>query len=111
VIHVNDVHDVAGSSEIFSPPRMRPVLNRILDLQKIYGAAGEGYWQGAFTGVSLETHPQLGGDVTIDSADVRSQLENYMNSLQRWLAITGMSAKTLSPTVTDPVSAFRRGYP
>jgi len=83
---------------------MRPVLNRLLDLQKIYGASAEGYWQAAFTGLSLETHPQLGGDVTIDASDVRNQLENYVNSLQRYLALTGMSAHTLAPTVSDPSS-------
>lgn len=104
VLHVNDVYANAGSSEIFSPPVMRPNLNRLLDLQKIYGASAEGYWQAAFTGLSLETHPQLGGDVTIDSSDVKDQLENYMNSLQRYLALTGMSAHTLAPQVSDPTS-------
>ena len=102
VLHVNDVFANEGSSEIFSPPRCRAVLNRLLDLQKIYGASAEGYWQAAFTGISLETHPQLGGDVTIDNADVRGQLENYVNSLQRYLALTGMSAHTLAPEVSDP---------
>jgi len=104
VIHVNDVHANAGSSEIFSPPAMRPVLNNLLNLQKIYGASPEGYWQAAFTGISLETHPQLGGDVEIDDANVRNQIENYVNSLQRYLALTGMSAHTLAPTVTDPTA-------
>jgi hypothetical protein len=94
--------DNLNSSEIFGAPRMRPVLNRLIDLQKIYGASAEGYWQAAFTGLSLETHPQLGGDVTIDKADVRNQIENYVNSLQRYLALTGMSAKTLAPQVSDP---------
>jgi hypothetical protein len=101
VIHLADN---LNSSEIFGAPRMRPVLNRLLDLQKIYGASAEGYWQAAFTGLALETHPQLGGDVTIDAADVRNQIENYVNSLQRYLALTGMSAHTLAPAVSDPTS-------
>jgi hypothetical protein len=42
--------------------------------------------------------------VTIDKADVRNQIENYVNSLQRYLALTGMSAKTLAPQVSDPSS-------
>jgi hypothetical protein len=101
VIHVADN---LGSSEIFGAPRMRSVLNNLLDLQKVYGASAEGYWQAALAGIVLETHPQLGGDVTIDSADVRDQLENYVNSLQRYLALTGMSAHTLAPTVGDPLN-------
>ena len=99
--------DNLNSSEIFGSPRMQSVLNRLLDLQKIYGASAEGYWQAAFTGLSLETHPQLGGDVEIDSASVKDQLENYMNSLQRYLALTGMSAHTLAPTVSDPTSQIQ----
>jgi hypothetical protein len=99
VIHLADN---LNSSEIFGTPRCRPVFNRLLDLQKIYGASAEGYWQAAFTGLALETHPQLGGDVTIDSDDVRDQIENYINSLQRYLALTGMSAHTLAPQVSDP---------
>jgi hypothetical protein len=35
---------------------------------------------------------------------MRDQMENYMNGLQRFLALTGMSAKTLSPTVVDPTA-------
>jgi hypothetical protein len=101
VIHLADN---LNSSEIFGTPRCRPVFNRLLDLQKIYGASAEGYWQAAFTGLALETHPQLGGDVTIDSDDVRDQIENYINSLQRYLALTGMSAHTLAPQVSDPSS-------
>jgi hypothetical protein len=101
VIHLADN---LNCSEIFGAPRMRPVLNRLLDLQKIYGASAEGYWQAAFTGIALTTHPQLGGDVTIDAADLRDQVENYVNSLQRWLALTGMSAQTLAPQVSDPSS-------
>lgn len=101
IIHVADN---LSSSEIFGAPRMRVVLNRLLDLQKIYGASAEGYWQAAFTGLSIETHPQLGGDVTFDAADMRDQLENYVNSLQRYLALTGVSAHTLAPQVSDPAS-------
>lgn len=47
VIHVADN---LRSSEIFGVPRMRPVLNPILDLQKIRGASAEGYWQSCFDG-------------------------------------------------------------
>ena len=36
------------SSEIFGVPRMQSVLNAILDIRKIRGAAGEGYWRSCF---------------------------------------------------------------
>jgi hypothetical protein len=99
IIHVTDN---IGSSELFSAPRMRSVWNRLLDLRKIYGSSGEGYWQGAFPGISLETHPQLGGDVTIDATSTRKTMYDYTNSLQRYIALSGMSAKTLSAQIVDP---------
>jgi len=98
IIHVADN---LGVSEIFGPPRLQSVFNRVLDLHKLYGGSAEMYWRGAFPGLSFETHPQLGGDVTIDSS-MRDEMEDYMNGLQRFLALTGMSAKSLAPQVVDP---------
>lgn len=99
VIHLADN---LGSSEVFGAPRLRPVLNRIMDLQKLYSGSAEMYWRGAFHGLSLETHPQLGGDVTIDTDDIKDSMEQYMNGLQRYLVTSGMSVKPLSPTIADP---------
>lgn len=99
VIHLADN---LGSSEIFGVPRMRPVFNRLYDLRKLYGGSAEMYWRGAFPGLSVETHPQLGGDVSIDADDVRSQMEKYMNGLQRYLTLMGVTAKSLAPQVVDP---------
>lgn len=94
--------DNKGSSNVYGVPRMRPVLNRLLDLRKLYGGSAEMYWKGAFPGISFETHPQLGGDVTVDAAKLRDEGENYQNSLQRILISTGMVAKPLAPQVVDP---------
>lgn len=99
VIHLADN---LTSSEVFGVPRMRPVLNPILDIQKVRGGSAEMYWKGAFPGISVETHPQLGGDVSIDTAGIRDMMENWMNGLQRYMAFSGMAAKTLSPQVVDP---------
>ncbi len=102
VIHVADISHQASTSEVFAVPRQRPVLNRLLDLRKLYGGSAEMYWRGAFPGFSLETHPQLGGDVNVDQASLRDMMENWANGLQRYLALMGMSAKSLAPQVVDP---------
>lgn len=99
VIHVADN---LTSSETLGTPRMQPVLNRLLDLQKICGAAGEGYWKQAFSTLVLESNPQLAGDVDVDRDDLRNQLENLDGGLQRSLVLLGMQAKTLPPGITDP---------
>jgi hypothetical protein len=90
------------SSEIFGWPRIQPVLNNVLDWRKVMGGSAEMYWQGAFAGLSLETNPQLGGEVMVDKVGLRSMMQDYRNKLQRWIALMGMSAKSLAPQVSDP---------
>jgi len=99
VIHLADN---LGSSEIFGVPRMQPVYNRLCDLRKLYAGSAEMYWRGAFPGLSIETHPQLGGDVSVNDTSLRAEMEDYTNGLQRYLRLTGMSAKSLAPQVVDP---------
>lgn len=108
VVHLCDNSHQADGSEVFAPPRMRPVLNRLLDLQKLYSGSAEMYWRGAFPGLSFETHPNLGGDVEFDRAALRNDMENYMNGLQRYLALQGMTAKSLGVQVVDPTPQIQR---
>lgn len=99
VIHFADKR---GINEAFAYPRMQQVFDRLIDLGKTYGAAGEGFWQMAFTILSGETHPQLGGDVKIDMAGINTQAEAIRTRLKRHLVSAGMTWKTLAPEVTDP---------
>lgn len=100
VVHVPS--DDSESSDLFGKERLRAQLHRVLDLRKLYGGSAEMYWRGAFPGISIESHPNLGGEVTIDRTTTRDELERYMNGLQRYIALTGMGAKSLSPQVVDP---------
>jgi hypothetical protein len=100
VIHLADN---LNSSEIFGAPRMRPVLNRLLDLDKLFGSSAEGYWQGMLPPIVVSSHPQLGGDVTLDP-NLPQTLQDMMNHLQRWLALSGATASTLQTAVQDATS-------
>lgn len=99
VIHVVDNKT---TSEVMGVPRQQPILNPLLDTRKVRGGSAEMYWRGAFPGLSLETNPQLGGEVTVDATATKDMMEQYMNGLQRYLLMTGMTAKTLAPQVVDP---------
>lgn len=101
VIHIADNLE---NSHVFGAPRMRTVHNRLYDLYKVYGGSAEMYWLAAFFGISFETHPQVGPEVKLDIPAMRKQIENYQNTLQRWLAMPGMTAKTLAPQVSDPTA-------
>src|SRR4029077_9047423 len=96
------VADGLGSSEVFGTPRMQPVLNRLLDLRKLYGGSAEMYWKGAFPGFGFQSPPEFGGDVDVDVASLRETTEAYMNGLQRYLVATGLQIEQLAPQVVDP---------
>lgn len=104
VLHVADN---LGSSEVFGVPRMQTVYNRLLDLRKLLSGSAEMYWKGAFPGYNLSTHPQLGGDVSFDAQEIKEQMEQYMNGLQRYTALVGASMNSLAPQVVDPASQIQ----
>ena len=99
VLHVADNLE---SDEVVGTPRQRPVFNHLQNLNKLYHGSAEMYWRAAFPGLSFETHPQAGGDIEIDVEAVKDQIEQYMNTLQRYFTTAGMTVKSLAPQVVDP---------
>ena len=100
VIHVADNRKM---SEIYGVPRMQPVYNRLYDLRKIYASCGEGYWKNAFPGISFEISPEIADQgVEIDKTTIKAEMESFQNGLQRYLALTGVTAKSMQMQVTDP---------
>ncbi len=98
VLHVADN---LASSEVLGVPRCVPVLNPLLDVQKIRAADGEGYWRNAFAQLFLEMLPEF-ADVPEDKAALRSMMEQMQNGLQRWGVLSGFSAKSVPPVIVDP---------
>ncbi len=98
LIHLADNREM---SEVYGVPRMKPMFNRIMDVRKVLSGSGEMFWKGAFPGISFELNPGV-GDVELDMDTIKEEMERYQNGLQRYLALTGMTAKSLAPTVADP---------
>jgi hypothetical protein len=94
------------SSAFIGTPEMENVYNWIFNLQKILGADGEGFWRSGFPGISIESQPNSGaiGDLESQVDEIRSQLRRYQRGLDRTLIFDGMTAKTLTPAITDPTS-------
>ena len=101
VLHVADTHHQACSSEVIAVPALRPVLNPVLDIQKMRGGSAEGYWKMGIPGLTWESHPNL-GTFKIDATKAREQVEEWWNGMQRLLLSMGGSFKTLAPSITDP---------
>jgi hypothetical protein len=97
----------AHSSEIFSIPTMRPLLEHIIPLRRIYGADGQAVWKNAFAKLILSTHPQLGPDVDLSQMGGEEALQDKINDFMdpttnQALALIGFQANQLPPAVTDP---------
>lgn len=102
VIHIAD--NCLGST-VLGTPRQKPVWNRLLDIRKVLGGSAEMFWKGGFPGLSVEVNPDL-EDVEFDKEGTKAELEAYSNGLQRYLALEGMTAKSLAPQVADPEPHF-----
>jgi hypothetical protein len=95
------VADNRVNSEVFGRPRMQNVFNRLYDLRKLLGGSAEMFWKGGFPGLSFEVNPDQ-TDVEFDEASIGEQVRKYDRGLQRYLAIQGVSAKSLAVQVADP---------
>lgn len=98
VVHIADNRK---SSEIYGMPRMQQVWNRLMDLRKLLGGSAEMFWKGAFPGYSFETHPEL-GEVDVDISSLKKEFAEFSNGLNRFLATSGITAKSMAPQVADP---------
>ena len=103
---ITHIADNRKTSEVFGTPRMEPVWNRLYDLRKVLSGSGEMFWRGGFPGLSLETQPGFEG-AELDEEATRKMMFDYMNGLQRYLALVGMSAKSMSPQIADPSNSFK----
>jgi uncharacterized protein len=104
IVHWTRVLHLADNrtdSDIFGKPRMMDIYNRLLDVRKILSGSGEMFWKGAFPGHVFEVSPdQI--DATIDTASLKEEFANYSDGLQRFLAVSGVTAKSLQLQVADP---------
>jgi uncharacterized protein len=104
-VHWSRVLHVADNRldcEVYGSPRLEVCFDRLLDLHKVAGGSGEMFWKGGFPGISIEA--PVGGDIDIefDPASTKEQMEAYMNGLQRYIALVGLSAKSLTTQIADP---------
>lgn len=111
VVHWSRVIHVADeklSSDTFGVPRMQDVFNYLINVRKVGGGSGQMFWRGGFPGLSIETG--IGEDAAgiqmspEDKKALKEDVERYQSSLQRYLTLVGLTAKTLAPQVADPTA-------
>lgn len=103
VVHITDN---LLSSEVFGEPRMKPVWNDLIDLRKLKGGASEGYWRACLSGTAWTLDKDLVDALTVVDSDtkddIRDEIEEYYNSLQRDLFVEGYVPRDIAPKLIDP---------
>lgn len=82
-------------------PRLRAVLNRLEDIEKLSGGSAEMFWRGAFPGLVFKLDP--GHTVAGQSeSDLTEEIEEYVLGLKRYFRARGMTVESLAMQVADP---------
>ncbi len=92
--------DNRTASKIFGLPRILAAYNRLFDLWKIAAGSGEGYWQSCNPILSVTSSNAI--PQGFDKEALKTQIWRLQNSLQKYLAVAGMEAKMLAPSMVDP---------
>jgi len=105
-VHYTRVLHVADgrlTSDTFGVPRMKNVYNYLLDLKKVGGGSAEMFWRGGYPGLSIKTDPDRTTPLTDDEkTDIKAELKNYTEDLQRFLALSNVEVKPLEVQIADP---------
>lgn len=100
VIHVADG---VLENDVFGTPRLQPVLNRLMDLEKIVGGGSEMFYLNARGGIHL--NQETGTNLT--NTDLLEQrMEEFSHNLTRYLRTKGFEVKTLNFDIADPKNYF-----
>jgi len=108
-IHWSRVLHVAEDlmeDDLFGEPCLKPILNYLIDLEKVHGASAEAFYQQSppLTVFSADKDANIDADSWGDS-EMETQVENFINGYKRWLATQGMNVHSLSPQIGDPSNA------
>ena len=94
---------------------LEPGFNNLIDMEKISGAGGEGFWKNAKSAPVMESDPNIsvedmakGMGVPVDEiADkMDEQVRDYNKGFDAMLMLQGIKAKTLPVTLPQPAEFF-----
>lgn len=106
--HSRVVHIVENPvvNSVYSAPRLEPVYNRLIDIERVMGGSSEMFWRGAFPGQAfvMDKDAEIGPQT---EDDIEDQLDEYVHNLRRFLQLKGMEVKNLSGHISDPINHIR----
>ena len=90
-------------NELFGIPRLMPIYNRIVDLEKILGGSAELFWLNGRGGLQVNTTDQT---QNLDVDNLREQLDDYTDNMRRVIATKATEVKVIEHTVPSPDKQF-----
>jgi hypothetical protein len=103
VHHSRILHVASGSlvSNIYGVSRLKPIVNRLEDLEKIMGGDAETFWRGARPGYHAKPEPDF--KMTPDDEDaLDEELDKYEHDLRRIIYAQGIDLNSLDQQIADP---------
>jgi len=88
-------------SEVEGEPVLKPIWNRLMDLEKLTGGSAEMFWRGARPGYQGKIKEDFMMTTEMEE-DLEDQMDEYENNLRRFLMNEGVEFDALETQVTDP---------
>ena len=108
-------------SRVYGQPRLEPIYNRLMDLQKVLGSSAEAYWKLIYKGLTISTKDGYALPSNADEvSELEDKIDDYVNDFRRFLLLEGMDVNDLGSQNVDPsnlvdvilsVIAATRGIP
>jgi hypothetical protein len=115
-IHPDRIHIIAEGAEddsIYGVPALQAGFNSLLDIEKIRGSGGEGFWKAARGAWALEgeVQPQqlatmLGVEQDKVAAALHDPAADFASGMDKLLMLGGMKAQSLTFSVPRPMEFF-----
>lgn len=89
------------TSELEGTPKLKPIINNLIDLEKIMGGDAEMFWRGARPGYTAIAKDEY--EMTPDAEeDLEGELNKYEHDLRRFISAKGVDIKALEQQVAQP---------
>lgn len=99
------VADAPLESDIIGTPRLQPVFNRLMDLEKVVGGSAEMFWIAGNRGLHLDVDKEM--ELTPEDAqDLSDEAEEYQHELRRIIRTKGVKVTNLGSDVASPKDHF-----
>jgi hypothetical protein len=108
VIHVKEGKERSPYGRFYGVPRLKGVINRLYDLEKVVGGGSEAFWLLIYRGIALLAREGYNIPPE-DSDDYKKMQENateFTHNMRRFLPLRGMDIQDMSGKPVDSREQF-----